>query len=188
MNSEQICQNIVACCDKLGKAKLLGIPLENADPRFLEIEEVSDISEHVRLQPAAITFFGMLKRNVSRRLSRRKMEYDYWKKAKYSEAKNSLGAKKPTIADVEAKMFADNEKSLKEWEDEIYALQEQVDALDAYYEGWRQKGFSLQQHAGIVADELFTKDFMRLDDAQKNLLFSKKKERMRGIMKQSEKQ
>lgn len=186
MNIQDVCENIASCCDELGKAKLLGIPLEKADPRFLEIEEKSDLSEHVRLQPAAITFFGVLKRNVSRQLARRKVEYDYWRKTKYSEAKNKLDSKKPTIADIEAKMFSDNQEELKKWEDEIYQLQEQVDALDAYYEGWRQKGFSLQQHAGIVADELFSKDFMKLGDSSKNFLFSKKKEHMRDIMGKSE--
>jgi hypothetical protein len=34
--------------------------------------------------------------------------------------------------------------------------QEELDTLDAWYEGWRQKSFALQQHVSIDEDEKFS--------------------------------
>jgi hypothetical protein len=155
---KEVCERIAKCCDELGTSSLLGIPLENADPRFLDIRE-ANLDEHVAVQPAAIAFFGSLKKDAMRQLDKDKREYEKWKMEKYAEAKRALKQEgRVTIADIEAKMVADNRNEVDGWEEQIRASQENVDVLDVYYEAWKQKAFCLNQYAELTSDELFAKE------------------------------
>jgi hypothetical protein len=182
MNKKQIYKNIVNCCNNLGTAPLMGVALEDADPKFLDIRE-SSLDEHVAVQPAAIAFFGTLKKDAIRALDRLKRNYEKWKMEKYAEAKKNIQQSgRVTIADIEAKLVSDNREDVDEWEEKLEEAQENVDTLEVYYDAWKQKAFSLNEYANLATDELFSKESI-----DKKIKLNEKSSKIKGIIKKAQK-
>jgi hypothetical protein len=162
MDIAVITNNILRATDALGQVDVSGVKLENADPSLLDISE-HDINRHVAIQPAAIAFFGMVRKEAHRRLAAFTRVNDRWEKKMYAQAKAAVmsGASqtyKPTVADVEARFVIDNEKEIEAREKQMEKLQESVDSLDSFYEAWRQKSFSIREWIGITEDERYNSD------------------------------
>ena len=158
METEKVTQSIIENCDKLAKKEIMDIPLESGDPRLLDVSE-GTFDQHVALQPAAIAYFGTLKKMTARNYERTKKSYERWKKRAHGESKSELenaGAKKPTIADIEAHMLAANESEIEKWEEELSKLQEQADTMEIWYDSWRQKSHSIRDYSLFVEDEMKT--------------------------------
>jgi hypothetical protein len=145
---------IADSCQSLGEVDLAGIALETADPRLLDVSQM-DLDRHVSMQPAAMAYYGSLLKDASRRLAAYKRSYDRWEKKKYAEAKASLasGTGKSTVADIEARFIVDNEAEIEKREKQLERLQYEYDTMNVWFEAWRQKSFSISQHAGITEDE-----------------------------------
>jgi len=154
-----VVEKIETACDEAGKKEIGGVSLENPDPRLLDVRD-GDFDEHVAMQPAAIAYFGVLKKESTRQLEAMKRGYDRWQKKKFQEARQALettsASKKPTIADVEAFILMNNESQIEKWENDIAFLQEQADTMDVWYEAWRQKSYSLREHGITISDERHT--------------------------------
>lgn len=152
--------NIIRSCRALGKRELVGIPLEEADPAFLDVREL-DFDDHVAMQPSAIAYFGMMKKEAQRMFAAIQRRHDRWRKRKFSETKivvkNESDSKRaPTIQDIEARLETDNEEEIQEQDKELGQAQERLDAVDVWYEALRQKSFSIREHASVLSDEFLS--------------------------------
>lgn len=152
--------NIIRSCRALGKKKLVGIALEEADPAFLDVRE-SDFDDHVSMQPSAIAYFGMMKKEAQRMLAAIQRRHDRWRKRKFLEAKmaakkDSESKRAPTIQEIEARLESDNEEEIEQQEKELNQAQERLDAVDVWYEALRQKSFSIREHASVLSDEFLS--------------------------------
>ena len=159
MNITAITANIKQSCEDLGQIDLSGIKLEEAGAQLLNVSEM-DFDQHVAIQPSAITFFGVLRKEVNRRVDAYKKSYDRWQKKMYAQAKIAVmsgtqDSYKPTVADVEARFIVDNEKEIEKREKQLEKLRDEADTIDAWYEGWRQKSFTIREWAGIENDERY---------------------------------
>jgi hypothetical protein len=149
-----VIDKIADSCDQMGDVDLAGITLESADPRLLDVSHM-DLDRHVAMQPAAMAYYGSLLKDAARRLAAYKRSYDRWEKKKYAEAKASLasGTGKNTVADIEARFIVDNEAEIEKREKQMEKLQFEYDTLNVWFEAWRQKSFSIREHANITEDE-----------------------------------
>ena len=151
----RVVERIAETCDNLGQVELAGIKLEEADPRLLDVSQLS-FDQHVAMQPAAIAYFGVLRKEAARRLGRMEKAYDRWEKKQWAKAKAAFasGAAKTTVDDIKARFVVDNEPDIEKWEDDIEKLQREKDTLDEWYEAWRQKSYSIREFADIEGDEI----------------------------------
>ncbi len=150
-------ENVKNAIDGMGQVDLSGIKLESADVRLLDVGSM-DLDRHVAMQPAAIAYFGAMKKEANRRLAMLKRNYERWKQKQWAVAKisvlsGSTAQWKPTQADIESRFVADNEIEIERQEKQIDKAQEEADTLDSWYEAWRQKSFALQEHISITNDE-----------------------------------
>jgi hypothetical protein len=177
---DEVVNNINDACQELGEVELSGIALEKADYRLLDVSHM-ELDKHVAMQPAAIAFYGAMLKDASRRLGVMKRQFDRWSKKKWAEAKVSCqsGTGKSTVADVEARFIVDNEKELNNWDVKIDKLQMQYDTLNAWFEAWRQKGFSIREYAGITEDERYHTSSSFSGDNN----FTKSSDKQKGISK-----
>ncbi len=157
MDSVSVTETISGACEKLGVVELAGIRLETGDPRLLDVSEF-DLDRHAAMQPAAIAYYGMLKKAASRRLANLKKAYDRWEKKQYAKAKAAVlsGTQAPSsikVEDVKARFVIDNEPEIEKWEKQLETLQRQYDDVDAWYEAWKQKSFSIREMVDISGDE-----------------------------------
>jgi len=149
--------NISATCERLGEVELSGVKLESADRDLLNVSW-GDLDQHVAMQPAAMAFFGSLKKEAKRRLDNIKSGYDRWEKKKYAEAKvaveSGTTAKSAIkVEDVKARFIIDNEPEIEKWNGRVEKAQADYDTLDNWMEAWKQKGFSLHEYVSIESDE-----------------------------------
>ena len=192
IDMRDIVNSINKSCDNLGKNKIFGIPLESGDSKLLDVRE-GDFDEHVAMQPGAIAFFGVLRRQSERFLYNEKHSYDRWQKKKFQEARMALDSlntgKKCTISDIESFVIINNEKEIENWEKKIEILQEQYDTFDVWYEAWKQKSYSLKEHGQTMSDERKTMPYLQMEDNKienKSLNNSSSRiERIRQIQKQN---
>lgn len=152
---KSIVELIADSCDSMGEVELAGIKLESADPRLLDVTHM-DLDRHVAMQPAAMAYYGSLLKDAARRLAALKRAYERWEKKKYAEAKvnaNSSGTGRTTVEDVKARFIVDNEPEIEKWEKQLDRLQFEYDTMNVWFESWRQKSFSIREHANITEDE-----------------------------------
>lgn len=150
-------ENVKTTIDNMGQIELSGIKLESADAKLLDVGSL-DLDKHVAMQPSAIAYYGAMKKEASRRLTMLKRSQDRWEKRQWAMAKaavlsGSTAQYKPTLADIEARFITDNEPEIEKWDKQLDKAQEEVDTLESWYEGWRQKSFSLREHVSIDEDE-----------------------------------
>lgn len=155
MNNEQIVAKINESMEIMAKLGIGGIPLEQCSPFHLTVS-VSDFNEHVDMQPGAIVYFGNLFKEAKRNYEYEKKFYERWKKIKLSDARRRAVGNKPTIAEVETQYLIDNKEEIEAYEKKIFELKGFLDTLESWYEGWKQKGFSLNLRAGLISDEMGT--------------------------------
>jgi len=164
---EEVADNIESACKAAGASTIAEISLEKPDPRLLDVRD-GEFDEHVSMQPSAIAYYGVLKKQAARALEGMKQAYERWKKRKFQEARQLLEAtstKKITIADVESAILIKHEAEIEKWEDDIAHLQEQSDTMDVWYDAWRQKSFSLREHGQTLSDERRTQPYLYTEDS-----------------------
>jgi len=179
---KDVCENVIKACEEARLLTLDSIPLESADMRLLDVRE-ADIDEHVAMQPAAIAYYGYLKKTAARQLVAFKHSHDRWHRKKYAEAKAALTSisTKFNIADIEAKFIVDNEPEIERQESQMAEFQRQCDTLDVWYDAWRQKSYSIREHIELAGDEYSTSPHVM--SSGKKSLHSEKINRVRDIIK-----
>ena len=156
---DDVVKNIADTCMALGTVELSGIKLENAHGSLLDITFCT-LDRHVAMQPAAIAYYGSLKKETSRKLAAIERAYDKWQKKKYAEAKvavesGTANRSSIKVEDVKARFIVDNESEIQKWESQIEKAQFEYDTLDVWYEAWKQKSFSIREMAKIEEEERF---------------------------------
>jgi hypothetical protein len=189
-----VVKNIADTCVKLGAVELAGIKLEDAGANLLDVT-FANLDRHVSMQPAAVAYYGSLKKEASRRLASVERSYDRWQKKKYAEAKvavESGTANKSSIKveDVKARFIVDNESEIQKWETQIDKAQFEYDTLDVWYEAWKQKSFSIREMAAIDEEERFNtgSSITRKEGNQERTASEVKIDRVREIMRKRREQ
>jgi len=154
-----VINNIAGTCAKLGEVELAGVKLEDGAGQLLNVSSDS-LDKHVSMQPAAIAYYGSLKKDAARRLAALESTYDRWQKKKYAEAKVSVESEATSkisikVEDVKARYIIINEVDIEKWEAQMQKAQFEYDTLDVWYEAWKQKSFSIREMASIDSDERF---------------------------------
>lgn len=168
----------------LGIVELSGIKLESADARLLDVGQL-DLDKHVAMQPAAIAYFGALKKEAGRKLAALKRSYDRWEKKQLGAAKTvvySRLASKTTATDVEAQFIVDNEKEIEKWDEMLDRAQFDYDTLEVWYEAWRQKSFSIREHVNIEEDENSIPDSYKRKEGESAEVTSERLAKVREIL------
>ena len=153
-------ETIAVTIDSLGDIDMGGIKLNRPTKELLELDELS-LDVHVAMHPAAIAYYGALKKEAMRNLGHVKRAYDRWEKQKYAEARvkvagGSVGVQhKPTQNDIEARMVVDNVKEMEAWDDRMDEAQRHLDTLESWFEAWRQKSFALRDHVQMDEEERY---------------------------------
>lgn len=153
-NLETVTAQIADTINSLGTVELSGIKLEEAKPELLDINSLN-LDIHVAMQPAALAYYGQLRKDAMRRVADLKNKRERWGKAKYAEAKVAClrDMPKATVADIEARVIIDNMDEIKSL-DEMEANAQQIfDTLDVWYEAWKQKGYSIREHISMELSE-----------------------------------
>ena len=182
-----LADNVKTAIDGMGQVELSGIKLESADVRLLDVGSLN-LDQHVAMQPAAIAYYGAMRKEAMRRLTMLKRGYERWEKKTWALAKAAVlsgttAQWKPTLADIESRFIADNENDIENWEKKVDKAQEEADTLESWYEAWRQKSFSLRDHVSIDEDERFnTGTSMRRGDQDGKPLSSATISNIRDIM------
>lgn len=185
--AKSVIENVAAACEGLGEVDLSGITLESADPRLLDVTSM-DLDRHVAMQPSAMAYYGSLYREAGRRHAAYKRHVDRWKTKKMAEARVSVmnGTTAPSkvmASDIEARFIVDHEPELEQKEAELDRLQMEAETLGVWFEAWRQKSFSISEHAHITEDERWNSS-SSLKDGEKSSDRSGGLERVRGIIRQ----
>ena len=144
--------------DALGNVEMGGVRLNQPTKELLDLGELS-LDVHVAMHPAAIAYYGALRKEAARAFSALKRSYDRWYKKMWTEAKvKACGGSaqyKPTVNDIEARLIVDHEKELEDWDERLDDAQKHLDTLESWFEAWRQKSFALRDHAAIDEEERF---------------------------------
>jgi hypothetical protein len=111
------------------------------------------------MQPAAIAYYGAMLKEATRRHDMAKRAFERWEKRRMADAKvvvtNTTTLPKSSIspADIRAQFLIDNERELEDWDTRLDRLRFEEDTLESWYRAWREKSFSIHEHAGITEDE-----------------------------------
>jgi len=154
-----VIENIAEASKAIGQVELGGHKLESAEASLLDVSQFS-LDEHVAMQPAAIAYYGMLKKQAARKLAALEREFDRWQRKKYAEAKvlaaaSAARASDVKVEDVKSRFIVENEAELEKWDKRLDKAQLEYDTLDMWYEAWRQKSFSIREHVSITEDERY---------------------------------
>jgi len=181
MSEEKKKVNIEENIFKAGSFKLKNVTFEEVDMEMLVLD-IEHLEDHIRMQPAAIAYYGALYKEACRRYDDVKKSWEYRWKELYSNAGAGYTGKKPTINDIEAKANADNETEVKEWQEKLLDLKKRVDMLEVFWEGWKQKSFAINNFVSIAMTDLVQKTSFG-EDTTKSLNPDKVKKALEIIQK-----
>lgn len=167
MSNDKTLEAIKSACKNAGDMNIMDIPLNSPKAELLNIL-IGNVDDHVVIQPAAIAYYGLVRKETEWSLRDEERDFEIWKKKKYQEAKELVmekaSTKKPTINDIESEFIRINEQELREREAVLAKLREQCDLMEVWYEAWKQKSYSNREHAQMKYDELYGKqDISRTD-------------------------
>lgn len=150
---------ITGTIDSLGDIDMGGVKLNQPTKELLELDELT-LDVHVAMHPAAIAYYGALKKEAARNLGNIKKAYERWERQRYSEARvkvtgSSTAQHKPTQNDIEARMVVDNIKEMEAWDERLDEAQKHLDTLESWFEAWRQKSFALRDHVQMDEEERY---------------------------------
>ena len=154
-----VVKNIVTSCSKLGDVQLGQFKPETAEASLLDVTKFT-IDQHVAMQPAAIAYFGTLKKEAARKLAVLERQHDRWTKKQYALSKVAVEAGTSNksfikVEDIKARFVVDNEAEIEKREAQIDRAQMEYDTLDSWYEAWKQKSFSIRETVAIEEDERY---------------------------------
>lgn len=124
---------------------------------LIDTTNESDFLQHLEKQAAGIAYYGMLFKQAQQELNKlQKKRNDYYME-KYQLSQLSLvkmGTSKPTKWEVDALTQQNYKKALDKFDQQINQLTEQIDVLQQYYQGWKQKGFVLNNMVSLISSGL----------------------------------
>lgn len=155
LDVRRIADAVAGTLDSLGNVEMGGVKLSQPTKDLLDLGEMT-LDVHVAMHPAAIAYYGALRKEAARNMAVLKRAFDRWYKKMWTEAKvKACGGSaqyKPTVNDIEARLIVDNEKELEDWDERLDVAQEHLDTLESWFEAWRQKSFAMRDQA-VIDDE-----------------------------------
>lgn len=141
------------------KIKINNINFDQVNFQNLLIDTTneSDFLEHLEKQAAGVAYYGMLFKQAQQQLNKlQKQKNDYYMQ-KYQISQLSLvkmGTSKPTKWQVDSLTQQNYKKVLDKFDQQINELTEQIDILQQYYQGWKQKGYVLNNMVSLISNGL----------------------------------
>lgn len=151
--------NINSLIQQGSKIKINNINFDqiNFENLLIDTTNESDFLQHVEKQAAGIAYYGMLFKQAQQQLNKlQKQRNDYYmQKSQLSQLSLAkMGSTKPTKWQIDALTQQNYKKALQKFDQQINQLTQQVDILQQYYQGWKQKGFVLNNMVSLISSGL----------------------------------
>lgn len=124
---------------------------------LVDINDQSSLLEHLQKQAAGLAYYGMLFKQVQQQLqlTQRKRNQYYMEKYQMSQLiLAKTGGSKPTKTDIDSLTYQKYKKVFDELDEKIEKLTQQFNILQQYYQGWKQKGYVLNNMVSLVSSGL----------------------------------
>lgn len=124
---------------------------------LVDINDQSSLLEHLQKQAAGLAYYGMLFKQVQQQLqlTQRKRNQYYMEKYQMSQLiLAKTGGSKPTKTDIDSLTYQKYKKVFDELDEKIVKLTQQFNILQQYYQGWKQKGYVLNNMVSLVSSGL----------------------------------
>ena len=129
----------------------------NFENLLIDTTNESDFLQHIEKQAAGIAYYGMLFKQAQQQLNKlQKQRNDYYmQKSQLSQLSLvKMGSTKPTKWQIDSLTQQNYKKALQKFDQQINQLTQQVDILQQYYQGWKQKGFVLNNMVSLISSGL----------------------------------
>lgn len=151
--------NINSLIQQGSKIKINNINFDqiNFENLLIDTTNESDFLQHIEKQAAGIAYYGMLFKQAQQQLNNlQKQRNDYYmQKSQLSQLSLAkMGSTKPTKWQIDALTQQNYKKALQKFDQQINQLTQQVDILQQYYQGWKQKGFVLNNMVSLISSGL----------------------------------
>lgn len=151
--------NINSLIQQGSKIKINNINFDqiNFENLLIDTTNESDFMQHLEKQAAGIAYYGMLFKQAQQELNKlQKQRNDFYQqKSQLSQLSLiKMGTTKPTKWQIDALTQQNYKKSLDKFDEQINELTEQIDVLQQYYQGWKQKGFVLNNMVSLISSGL----------------------------------
>lgn len=151
--------NINSLIQQGSKIKINNINFDqiNFENLLIDTTNESDFLQHIEKQAAGIAYYGMLFKQAQQQLNKlQKQRNDYYmQKSQLSQLSLAkMGSTKPTKWQIDALTQQNYKKALQKFDQQINQLTQQVDILQQYYQGWKQKGFVLNNMVSLISSGL----------------------------------
>ena len=142
------------------KIKINNINFENIDFKnfLINFEDESSFLEHLQKQAAGIAYYGMLYKQAKQEIKKLQKERKEYYDQKYQISLLSLSkmsSAKPTQSQVNSLTLQNYKKFFNEIDKKIDELNEQCDILEQYYQGWKQKGYIINNMVNLINSGIF---------------------------------
>ena len=130
---------------------------DEPDYNMLMFDEDSYL-EHLRVQAAGLAYYGTLAKEADRNLDDMERRYKIRYNELYAECSEiiSRAGKKNGVKDIEALLQCKHENELKQWETALVEARQKKDGVNAFYDGWKSKGFSLNAMTNMITSGLLS--------------------------------
>lgn len=124
---------------------------------LVDINDQSSLLEHLQKQAAGLAYYGMLFKQVQQQLQLTQRKRNQYYMEKYQMSQLILvktGGSKPTKTDIDSLTYQKYKKVFDELDEKIEKLTQQFNILQQYYQGWKQKGYVLNNMVSLVSSGL----------------------------------
>lgn len=144
-----------------GALVLADVKFDEPDVKML-IPDGESLETHITMQPAAVAYYGTLAKQTQRDLEDAKKKWKYRWMEMYGQVSRVLcladPKRKPTVTEIEAETYSRHREEVDKQEQELAKLAKQADDLQAFFEAWQAKSFSLNHMVQLSVAGLYTKD------------------------------
>lgn len=130
---------------------------DEPDYNMLMFDEDSYM-EHLRVQAAGLAYFGSLSKEADRNFEDTERRYKIRYNELYSECSDIIfrTGKKGGVRDIESLLQCKHENELKQWDEAVLEARQRKDGVNAFYEAWKAKGFTLSAMTNMITSGLLT--------------------------------
>lgn len=149
---------------------------DEPDYMMLVIQDENDYFEHAKIQAAGLAYYTALARQANRDYDQFKRKLDFRLVEMYRESSNYLveRGRKSTVKDIDAQTQIRYEKELNELYDHLDELRSRKDYIEAFLEGWKQKGYQLSDTSKqIISGFITPKESITEEDRQNHINMAK---------------
>lgn len=152
--------NIEKLLEQGSKIKLNNIDFDNVNfsNLLINFDDQSNFLEHVEKQAAGIAYYGMLYKQVKQEIKKLEKERKDFYDQKYQVSLltlSKMSSAKPTQYQINSLTLQNYKKFFDKIDKQIQVLTEQCDILEQYYQGWKQKGYIINNMVNLINSGIF---------------------------------